>query len=394
MSTVGTSPETAIASLPPDPDILKSREKDREKWRKVTPPERKKATPHTSQILEEPETQRLHPAPEEPLPSSEDTSHPPLASERVTSEEDGLATVMNGVPHRTPSRRGIWDWARAGTGRLNIIGRLPHPEWKGPITARTPEAATNGVMSSGTVTETQDDFRIPSTTSTQLDNELRQSEAAAAKIEGLGLVDATVISPSFAQTMARSSDDLVAAASSTGTPASRYDQDEPWTNDEPSTPSAASKDSPPSTPDTPTPQQRRKDLSTDTENSATRKPPKKLSTHTGEPSSNGDVSSVTETPTKVSASEDTDAKGGKPATQDIPSQSKDTVHTAHGDSNSTNTLKEEQSTSEDTATNDTPKSTKSKQKRSKKGTPQSVPTYKIALAPNLFSPARNGTVST
>jgi hypothetical protein len=90
------------------------------------------------------------------------------------------------------------------------------------------------------------------------------SELVAAKMEGLGALQATMTSPSFAQT-AGSSDDLVAAASSTGSPGSLTSKFEQWGEED-----TPFKGSPPTTPDTPTPHQRKKEIMDNTENTPTK----------------------------------------------------------------------------------------------------------------------------
>lgn len=350
MSIVGTSPEMAIASLPPSLDAAK----DREKWRKVTPPERKRPSPEHSQMLGETRTSS-HPAHGEPLPSSGNTFRPSIEGGKDAIEnEEGMQDTQNDALQQTPSRRGIWEWARAGTGRLNIIGRIPHPEWRGPAFARNPGTAINGVHDQ-TIHEAHDDFSIPSTTATEPDSVDRQREAASANAEGLGMglgiAGTHFMSPSFAQTK-RSSDELVATASSTGSPEARV-HDEPWTNGEASTPSAASKDSPPSTPDTPTPQQKRKD------------PPhhKDASIEGSSPATNGESHQPKDNSSKnapVSASSDPTPTKKKPTSADTP-KSNTSAKTSKGPRTSS---------------------------------PHHIPKYKIALAPNLHSPARTGTAST
>jgi hypothetical protein len=127
----------------------------------------------------------------------------------------------------SPSR-GIWGWAKAGTGRLGLIGRIPHPEWKGPImTAKAATSAVNGVLDGGKATESFDDFSIPATTSTEPNNTEQHEEAAAARLEGLGIANSMVDSM-FSQTK-RSSDEL--AASVTATPSPHSSRDEDWDND-------------------------------------------------------------------------------------------------------------------------------------------------------------------
>lgn len=311
-------------------------------------------------MLEETRTPS-HPVQEELPPSSDVTSPLPNKSgKEKIEEEDGEDQASVGLWQQTPSRRGLWDWARAGTGRLNIIGRIPHPEWRGPVTARNVEPATNGASSGETIHEAHDDFSIPSTTTTVPDDAERQREATTAKLEGLGIVQSTVMSPSFAQTK-QSSDELIAAASSTGSPAWQQHADGHWTNGDTSTPSGASKDSPPSTPDTPTPQQRRKEVSTNTRDATTGH---------GSPTPHRNIDESAE-------AEDAIAKDSL-AVQPI------------ADSQNTPTHPNQMST-------DTPKSnTSAKTSKSTKNTssPHPVPKYKIALAPNLLSPAKNGTTST
>jgi hypothetical protein len=299
-------------------------------------------------------TQSL-PAPEEPLPSSEGTARPPNEGGRETNEEEedeGQAAI---ALQQIPLRRGLWDWARAGTGRLNIIGRIPHPEWRGPVSIRNQESATNGATIGGNIYETQDDFSIPSATTTRPDDAEQHCEAANAKLEGVGILQANITSPSFAQTK-QSSDDLIATASSTGSPAWQRYVDEHWTNGETTTPSAASKDSPPSTPDTPTPQQRRKGMPTEkcdapthdspTPQCRTDQPPKlENASATGTPKAKNGAGSD-DTPTKLISTPKSNMSA---------------------------------------RTSKIPKNTSS---------PRLVPTYKIALAPKFLSPATTGTAST
>lgn len=334
-----------MASLPPSLDAAK----DREKWRKVTPPERKKTSPEHSQTLEE--TTPSHPAQGEPLPSSENTSHPSIDPDKdATENEESVQDPQRDALQQTPSRRGIWEWARAGTGRLNIIGRIPHPEWRGPAFSRNPGTTLNGVHDQ-TIHEAHDDFSIPSTTATEPDNADRQREAASANAEGLGIAATLFMSPSFAQTK-RSSDELVAAASSTGSPDTRA-HDEPWTNGEASTPSAASKESPPSTPDTPTPQQKRKNLTHN--NNAT--------VDEISPTNNGELHQPKDNSSKnalESASYEPTPTKKKPVSTETP-KSNTSAKTSKGPRTSS---------------------------------PHHIPKYKIALAPNLLSPARTGTAST
>jgi hypothetical protein len=306
--------------------------------------------------MEETKTQSL-PAQGEHRQSSEGMRPPRNESDEGTVvERAGEVQAASSLSPQSPSRRGIWEWARAGTGRLNIIGRIPHPEWRGPPTARKLSATSNGLANSGTIYESHDDFSIPSTTATEPDNVEQHNESISAKLEGPGLVSSTFMSPSFAQTK-RSSDELVAAASSTGSPESRLHEVEHWTNGDASTPSAASKDSPPSTPDTPTPQQRR---TVPTANAAEHQ------------------DSPTPTPRRDSHA-DTDTA----SSQDTPERKAGT------DSDAT-PVKNRASRNVSTSNS----SVKAQRTSKSPPSPHHIPTYKIALAPSFFSPARTGTAST
>ncbi|KAF1936725.1 hypothetical protein EJ02DRAFT_358485 [Clathrospora elynae] len=263
-STVGTSSEMAVVTQLPSPDAARERERerDRERLRRVTTPEKRRPEqPHTNGT----KTMKLRPVPGERLQSSGGTPHPPRDSAREANGEDaGTAKTLQ----RTLSRHGIWDW----TGRLNTIGRIPHPESKGPTGSH--QVIQNGAFHIGTILETQDDFSIPSTTATEPQSQQECDAAIAAKLERLRISHASlVMSPSFSQTK-RSSDELVAASSTASTPANLMPT-EGWTDGEISTPLDTSKDSPPSTPDTPTPLQRRRDTPTETETTPTKDAPNK-----------------------------------------------------------------------------------------------------------------------
>lgn len=306
----------------------------------MTPPERRRQEVSTAGT---PESRPAHDAHHQ---NSGGTSHPPEDSEQTTDEVRTNGSGAVNPVQRTPSRGGIWEWARAGSGRLSIIGRLPHPEWKGPATAKAlSELAVNGTPENGTIVESQDDFSIPGTTAMEPENEEQQLEVAAAKLEGLGIANGnTIMSPSFAQTK-RSSDELVAASSTASTPAnlamSNYGGN--------STPSAASRDSPPSTPDTPTPQQRRRDTPTELEN----------------------------TPTKDAPNQSTSSEP----------KSKTTDMSTEG------TPKEAKLKDGDAATNGNGTPAKLKSVKKDASSPHPIPKYKIALNASLLSPAR-GTAST
>ena len=167
--------------------------------------------------------------------------------------------TSNGTGPQFPPRRGIWDWARAGTGKLNIIGRLPHPEWKSPSSAsKASSLVVNGAQRPAKPSSPHDDFSIPSTTATEPDNLPQQQLTAAAKIEGLGISALSPMMPSmsphdFSQTKG-SSDDLIANMSeTTGSPSPMLFKHAAWTYKDDTTPTGSKVGSPasPSTPTTP-----------------------------------------------------------------------------------------------------------------------------------------------
>lgn len=313
----------------------------------MTPPERKKPSPEHSQTAPETTTQS-HPAPGEPLPSSGDTSRPPTERARATIDEEHVAEQEEAAHalQKTPTRRGIWEWARAGTGRLNIVGRIGHV----PINGSTRGAAT---------LDAHDDFGIPSTTATEPSNEDRQRELAAANMQGLGIANAHAMSPHFAQTK-QSSDELVSTASSSGSPESRTNGGVHWTTGQGSTPAAAPKDSPPSTPDTPTPQQRGKNTTAQT---------------------NG-VRGVQQSPTpqRISRSSTEEGAASPADGSDISSDAG-----ATGTPNNWN--------KSPTATPKSNMSAKTKKASKPRTASNHVPKYKIALAPNVLS-SLNSTAAT
>lgn len=232
-----------------------------ERLRKVTTPEERPPEPVQTNGTE---TQESRPVPDESPRSSEDE---PRQSQASSIAEE--SAVLEGGPvqpiQRTPSRRGIWEW-----GRLSIIGRIPHPEWKGP--PRSHEAIANGDSYITTISETQDDFSIPSTTATDTNDPRNHQDIIAAKLEGYGLSQIQVVTPpTFSQTK-RSSDELVAGSSTASTPANLAVITETWTNGESHTPQPTSTDNP-STPETPTPLQRRRDSPTEAERSPTKDAP-------------------------------------------------------------------------------------------------------------------------
>jgi hypothetical protein len=328
ISTVVTSTETAVAKQSPTPDATM----DREKLRKVITPEKDK-TPQGQQT----EMQRPRPALDERRRSSDDASRLLQASSPLNGE---------GEPsQQTHPRRGIWEWAKVGPGRLGIISRLPYPEWKSP----TSSTVSNGTPLNGTITEPHDDFQVPSTTDTEPENTERQQVAAAAKIEGLGITNIGPIqhSPTFAQTKC-SSDDLIGAASeTTGTPSpTLMFRPDIWTPPATNyTIPPAPKQSPSTEPRTPTPQQHRSDSIMGSNNSTPSR------SNTGN--------------TENTSSLDDNVSSSTPSTQPPSTNGDEDVKTE-------NTKKDANTSA--TASTSTP-------------SPRRVATYKIALASKLLRSA-------
>ncbi|ORY16833.1 hypothetical protein BCR34DRAFT_475953 [Clohesyomyces aquaticus] len=218
-STLEMSIEHATAS-PPSPKEL------RDKFRRTTPGKNRE-----SPVAEE-VSQPLLTAQDVLLQSFEGEARPLPGMPPDKTLGDTSCKVNGTAPvQEDPSpRRGLWEWARSGTGRLGL-SRIPHPEWRGPMSSKAATTVVNGVLGGGrSVGETRDDFSIPSATSTEPENEARKEEAAAARLEGLGLAN-NMIDSMFSQTK-RSSDDLVAEASTTTSPDLVRDEVNP-----PSTPS-------------------------------------------------------------------------------------------------------------------------------------------------------------
>ncbi|KAF2193065.1 hypothetical protein K469DRAFT_552368, partial [Zopfia rhizophila CBS 207.26] len=199
-STVDISTENATAT-PPSPT------EQRDKFRQVTSPEKRFPSPTLGE-----RSVHLPTVQDEPHLSSGGEFRQPLYSS--TSDESNKADNLKAALEDTSPRRGIWEWARVGTGRLGIIGRIPHPEWKAPtITSKVANSAVNGDFEEERIIEEfQDDFSVPSTVSTESENSVLRNKPAAAKLEGREISNSTVDPSMFAQTK-RSSDDLVANAS-------------------------------------------------------------------------------------------------------------------------------------------------------------------------------------
>ncbi|USP75530.1 CLT [Curvularia clavata] len=242
-STVGTSKEMAVATQPLK-EALRDREKDIERLRKVSPPERRRLGPTQ---INGTKTHESHPALDDHHRSSEDT-YRPVKDSQAASGSDGEGEGGPVQPLQTSSRRGIWEWAKAGTGRLGMIGSIP---------------------------ETQEDgFDISAAITSEKSDVQPDEQTPPSKVTVFGLSHSNIApSPSFSQTK-RSSDELVAASSTTTTPATLNRPTQSWTSGKQITPMPITEHSPPLTPETPTPPQRRRDTPVDTNGTTTPPPPK------------------------------------------------------------------------------------------------------------------------
>lgn len=224
-------------------EALRDREKDIERLRKVSPPERRRLGPTQ---INGTKTHESHPALDDHHQSSEDT-YRPVKDSQAASGSDGEGEGGPVQPLQTSSRRGIWEWAKAGTGRLGMIGSIP---------------------------ETQEDgFDISAAITSEKSDVQPDEQTPPSKVTVFGLSHSNIApSPSFSQTK-RSSDELVAASSTTTTPATLNRPTQSWTSGKQITPMPITEHSPPLTPETPTPPQRRRDTPVDT-NGTTTPPPK------------------------------------------------------------------------------------------------------------------------
>lgn len=206
---------------------------ERDKFRRVTPPERLLPTPPLTE-----ETQSLL-APADRPPSSGGGSHHRLGS---STPNESAKDENAKIEHPSPPR-GIWQWATAGT-RLNMLGRTP-PLAYPPMTLKAATTAVNGALE-GAKSLIKDDFSIPSAVSTEPDNEALAEVVIAAKIEGLGIANSTVEQRSLFSQTKRSSDDLVAQLNDTPSPQANWWSNGDWKSSNgipsvPITPSPASR---------------------------------------------------------------------------------------------------------------------------------------------------------
>lgn len=291
---------------------------------------------------------------------------------------------MNGANHESSPRRGIWEWARAGTGKLSIIGRLPHPEWKSPASSSSPKpeaVVVNGTQPHPTTTPRtpHDDFSIPSTTTTSPHNHTQQALTAAAKLQGLGISNFSALpSPAdFSQTRP-SSDDLIANASeTTGSPSPQIFKHDLWTNGGDDTTPTGSKVGSPVTaasPDTPTPSppHQRSDSIIDIpklrEKKVTRDEAKEITSETVAQTLRDNIAALSPAPRTPHEGRDAD---DEKSSSSAPTKPNGSAGDSNGNSNG-----------------DKPESARSGGATAK-GTEASapgrrIPTYKIALSPALM----------
>jgi hypothetical protein len=200
------SKEHATAS-PPSPQ----EQKDKFRFRKVTPPRNR---------LPEEVQEESHPVPDDHRPSSDAGSR--LPQDSFSSDKSDAKSAINkdstavGMTETSPKRR-IWDWTGMGmgTGRMGLMGRRPHSEWRTPTLASRAGSDSvsgiNGALESKKSVDSVDDFSLESTTVSDPQNMALRTEAAMAKLEGLGISTASLDPALFSQTK-KSSDDLVANA--------------------------------------------------------------------------------------------------------------------------------------------------------------------------------------
>jgi len=144
-------------------------------------------------------------------------------------------------------RRNIW--ARLGTGSLGIIGRIPHPEFKGPeiLTSKSVTSAVTGALNGKQLAGSLDDFNVPSSTSTEpangasntihnpvskslengiLEDGALDNEMAGSYTYSLDFTNGVADSDLFSQTRL-SSDDLVESMQDTPSPRYQFRKNSP-----------------------------------------------------------------------------------------------------------------------------------------------------------------------
>ena len=206
--------------------MLPSPKEQRDKFRRETPPKKRLPNPML------PPAQGDHP--------QNSGGEPRQVPSSFTSDEGDKKSAIKQADI-SPPRRNLW--ARFSTGRLGIIGKLSHPELRGPgiLTSKAATSAVTGALDEGKIAESLDDFSIPSSTSTKpgtvlpsairspimisaengtltpIEDGALNDEVAAQEFDGLQTPNGVVDSALFSQTRL-SSDDLVASMSDTPSP--------------------------------------------------------------------------------------------------------------------------------------------------------------------------------
>lgn len=180
---------------------------------KTTPPKDNSQTVATT-------LQKSHPALDE-HPQSLD-GEPRLTDSSSSSIHSPRSSIKEPLPSTefVLQTRGIWEWARLG--RMGIISRKSEPP--GFLTTRAATLAMTGALQDSrglnSSTGSPDDLSLVSATSTFLTNSENSSSALGMRSDGAGISntsDSYDFGPFFSQTKG-SSDDLVAASSTNGTP--------------------------------------------------------------------------------------------------------------------------------------------------------------------------------
>ncbi|KAF2201970.1 hypothetical protein GQ43DRAFT_431171 [Delitschia confertaspora ATCC 74209] len=199
-----------------------------DKFRLITPAEKRLSSPPLAE-----EKQELHPQTaldEHPQNSEEGPSRLPLLRSQSTREPRDKSGLDHAADPRSPrplrlssyDSTGLFEWTKLGTGRWGIVGRMSHPDWKGPtIESSKTAAAAVGVDNTPehirSIAESLDDYSLSSITPTQPKNEGRATSLATVKTEGLGIAPTTLGSPLFAETRG-SSDTLFESSPWTPSP--------------------------------------------------------------------------------------------------------------------------------------------------------------------------------
>jgi hypothetical protein len=206
---------------------LPSPKEQRDRIRRVTPPERRPPN-----LVQAPITETL-PQVRGDLPQNLGGDSRQVLAASKSEEEESQAHPKQTTQDASPRR--IWDWARVGTGRLGLIGKLPRAEENlpaiGGMTSKAATTAVTGALDGGRLLGTMDDFCVPSSTSTDPQvGVLVQTEVLPLReavivehdsgFEGFEVMNGIHDLGLFSQTKG-SSDDLVASMNETPTPSPR-----------------------------------------------------------------------------------------------------------------------------------------------------------------------------